>query len=171
MIEEIRSKYSESKAQFYQTDITDEAAVKDLFGSIKEEFGRVDVLYNNAGIDLVGPTHEFSFEDWNQTIAVNLSAVFLMSKEAIKLMLDSGGGAIVSTASTAAHVGVKNHVTYNAVKHGVVGITKSLAVEYSGRNIRVNAVSPGDTETPLLDVYSEEEMDEIIAGHPIGRLG
>lgn len=168
---EAEIKANGSEALFVRTDITSEEEVKSLYAQVLESFGRVDILVNNAGILMLGATHEYDFAKWNKVVSINLNSVFLMTKEAINIMLKNGGGSVVSTASTAGVVGFEENAAYVATKHGVVGLTKALAVEYSGRGIRFNAVSPGDIETPMQAAFSADEQAALIADHPIGRLG
>lgn len=167
---ESQIKNNGGEALFIQTDITDQSAVARLFKKVIDTYGNVDILINNAGFLFLGPTHELDFDKWTKTIDVNLNAMFLLTKESLKIMLENGKGSIVNIASTAGTIGFSENAAYTATKHAVVGFTKALAVEYSGRNIRINSVSPGDTRTPILDAYPKEELDAIIAEHPIGRL-
>lgn len=156
---------------FVKTDMSDEKDIKNLVSTTVESFGKLDVVISNAGIARKSLAHEMSSDDWNKVIAVNQDGVFLLAKYAITEMLKTGGGSIVNVASICGHIAPAEQISYNAAKHAVVGITKSLSNEYAKNNIRVNAICPGYIETPILDVLSEEERAGLINLHPIGRLG
>ena len=153
-------------------DVADPASVKKSVDFSLEKFGRLDVAVNNAGItgDLA-PLADYSLEGWNKVIAVNLSGVFYGMKYQIPAMLRSGGGSIVNIASILGSVAARDSAGYNAAKHGVVGLTKSVALEYSAEGIRVNAIGPGYIDTPLLKALDKEVYDGLVDLHPIGRLG
>lgn len=136
------------------------------------EFGKLDLAFNNAGIlGATVPTGELSIEDWDKIISVNLSGVFYGLRYQIPAMLKSGGGAIVNTASILGLVGTPNLAGYVAAKHGVSGLTKTAALEYSAQGIRINSVHPGYIDTPLLSTLEKETYDSLKSLHPIGRLG
>ena len=154
-------------AKFEEVDYLIKATIK--------EFGRLDVIVNNAGI---GPnllrTHESSLEDWNRVIAVNQTGVFYCMKLALVEFLKQGGGTIVNIASLAGLKASPNNISYSASKFAVVGMTKSVAMEYATKNIRVNAVCPWYTESALLDqlIAAKPEMDAILKSViPMKRYG
>jgi NAD(P)-dependent dehydrogenase (short-subunit alcohol dehydrogenase family) len=153
-------------------DVSDPQAIEKSVEFALEKFGRLDVAVNNAGIsgDLK-PTADYSLDAWDKVIAVNLSSVFYGMKYQIPAMLRSGGGSIVNIASILGSVGSANSAGYNAAKHGVVGLTKTAALEYSKDGVRVNAIGPGYIETPLLNALDSEVHDGLVDLHPIGRLG
>jgi NAD(P)-dependent dehydrogenase (short-subunit alcohol dehydrogenase family) len=153
-------------------DVGDPASVEKSVELAVEKFGRLDVAVNNAGItgDLK-PTADYSLEGWDKVIAVNLSGVFYGMKHQIPAMLSSGGGSIVNIASILGSVAARDSAGYNAAKHGVVGLTKTAALEYSKDGVRVNAIGPGYIETPLLKALDSEVYDGLVDLHPIGRLG
>ena len=137
-----------------------------------ERFGRLDVAVNNAGIGGdIAKTADYGLEGWDKVIAVNLSGVFYGMKHQIPAMLRSGGGSIVNIASIMGSVAARDTAGYVAAKHGVVGLTKTAALEYAEDGIRVNAVGPGYIDTPLLQVLDKATYDGLVGLHPIGRLG
>ena len=111
-------------------DVSDEIAVRGMVGTVMENFGRLDVLVNNAGISAILPAEETTLADWNRTIAVNLTGPFLMCREFGKVMLGQGSGSIVNVSSVAGLLGVSDRAAYNASKHGLVGLTRTLAAEW-----------------------------------------
>jgi NAD(P)-dependent dehydrogenase (short-subunit alcohol dehydrogenase family) len=153
-------------------DVGDPVSVKKSVEFALEKFGRLDVAVNNAGItgDLA-PLADYSLEGWDRVIAVNLSGVFYGMKYQIPAMLRSGGGSIVNIASILGSVAARDSAGYNAAKHGVVGLTKTAALEYSKDGVRVNAIGPGYIDTPLLQALEKEVYDGLVGLHPIGRLG
>lgn len=162
---------SEKKVIYVHVDVTNESDIENMIERTVEEFGKVDIVFNNAGIGSLNPTTELSFEQWRKLVSVNLDGVFLVAKHGIKAMLRNGGGSIVNTASILGHVGQAQTAPYAASKGGVVNLTRALAIEYAKENIRVNAVCPGYIETPLLNQLDKEMKDHLISLHPIGRLG
>ena len=136
------------------------------------EFGALHVAVNNAGI--AGEQNrvaEMSVDGWRKVIEVNLSGVFYAMRAQLPALLDAGSGSIVNVASILGQVGSRGAAAYTAAKHGVVGLTRTAALEYAPRGVRVNAIGPGYIETPMLGVLSEEAKKGAIALHPIGRLG
>lgn len=137
-----------------------------------DTFGALHVAVNNAGIGgASAPLGDYSFDDWHKVIDVNLNSVFYSMKYEIAAMLKAGGGAIVNMASILGSVTFPNAPAYVTAKHGVVGMTKSAAVDYAKKGIRVTAVGPGFIDTPLLAAMPKETLDFLKAAHPIGRLG
>lgn len=154
-----------------EVDLANEEQIEKAFSHIENLFGKIDVLVNNAGILQFGPTDSFSFQDWKKIIMVNLDAVFLASQLALRIMLKNHSGNIINIASSAGLVGFDQAAAYVSSKHAVVGLTKALAVEYGQKNIRINAICPGDTLTAMSSKYTAEELKDLIAKHPIGRIG
>lgn len=168
-----RIKNDGGKAIFIKADTS---KPEDSEKSVKEtmdKFGRLDIAVNNAGIG--GPSQpigEYDIEGWNKVISINLSGVFYGMRYQIPAMLENGGGSIINVASILGSVGFANSCAYVAAKHGVVGLTKNGALEYSKLGIRINAVGPGFIKTPLLsDNLEQEQIGQLSALHPIGRLG
>ncbi len=162
------------QAHFVQTDVSDEPAVEALVNECVEVYGRLDCAHNNAGIQgTTGPLHEIDLDGWNRTLAINLTGVFLCMKHEIRVMLDQGSGAIVNTSSGGGVIAVPNLSPYCASTHAILGLTKTAAVENARTGIRINAVCPGSTDTPMLQgaMASPEIKKLILASQPGGRLG
>jgi NAD(P)-dependent dehydrogenase (short-subunit alcohol dehydrogenase family) len=165
------------RAIHVKTDVRDEAQVRTLIARAKKSFGRIDILCNNAGIELLKPMTETTEDDWERVLQTNLKGVFLVSKHVIPEMLKSGGGTIVNIASQLGIVGLENYTAYSASKGGVVLLTKSMALEYARLKIRVNCICPGPIQTPMLERELLIEPDREAARkmwaqkQPIGRVG
>jgi NAD(P)-dependent dehydrogenase (short-subunit alcohol dehydrogenase family) len=148
----------------WRADVAVEAEVLGLAEAFRERFGRADVLVNNAGISLLAPAEQTSAEAWQRVIDVNLTGPFLLCREFGGLMLSAGSGSIVNVASVAGLRGVSHRVAYNASKHGLIGVTSTLAAEWGGRGVRVNAVCPGwiktemDTEDQAGGAYTDSDI-------------
>ena len=155
-------------------DVADAAGVAKAIGTIAAKFGRLDALVNNAGIAIFKPILDVTYEDWSRVLAVNLTGPFLCTQAAAPLMRDSGGGAIVNTASVAGLVGFQGLGAYCGSKHGVIGLTKTAALEYAKAGIRVNCVCPGLIDTPMggrLGGSDPAMVAGLVAAEPVGRLG
>jgi NAD(P)-dependent dehydrogenase (short-subunit alcohol dehydrogenase family) len=154
-------------------DVTSEADVTAFAAAVADRYGRVDVLVNNAGVACISPLEDTPLDVWRDVMEVNLVGPFLMSREFGRAMLAARSGAIVNIASVAGLRGVADRAAYNTSKHGLVGLTRTLAVEWGGRGVRVNAVCPGWVKTPM-DVASQSEGaygDADITDHvPLGRF-
>ncbi|WP_254861655.1 glucose 1-dehydrogenase [Halovivax gelatinilyticus] len=162
-------------ATFVETDVTDEGAVAAAVSTAVDTYGGLDFAFNNAGIEgeQVGFPDQGN-DNWNRVLDINLNGVFYAMREQIPPMLDGGGGAIVNTSSIAGALGFPNLSPYVASKHGVVGLTRSAAVEFSAEGLRVNAVLPGVIDTPMVSRAGEadaESMEQTIAAIPADRLG
>lgn len=160
---------------FVKADVSKAADVEALVQKTVEKFGRLDVAFNNAGIEgaWIAITEQ-SEEDWDRTIDINLKGVWLCLKHEIRQMLkQGGGGAIVNMASVAGWIGSAGAATYCASKHGVIGLTKSAALETARSGIRINVVCPAVIETPMAErIFGAPEMNKFALGlHPIGRFG
>ncbi len=165
---EAELKNAGAEALFIKANVTNEEEVASIYKTTIDTFGKVDILFNNAGIGRVTPTEELSYAEWRNTVNVDLDAVFLMAQAAIKEMLKTEGGTIVNTASMYGWVGSPGSAAYNASKGGVINLTRSLALEYATRGIRVNALCPGFIDTPIIPEESKSALRQIT---PMQRLG
>jgi NAD(P)-dependent dehydrogenase (short-subunit alcohol dehydrogenase family) len=160
---------------FVKTDVAKAPEVETLVKKVVETFGRLDVAFNNAGIEGVWTSIvNESEEDWDRTFDINLKGVWLCLKYEIRQMLkQKGGGAIVNMASVAGLIGLAGAAAYCASKHGVIGLTKSVALETARTGIRINTVCPAVVETPMADrLYSAPQVNKFVLGlHPVGRFG
>lgn len=168
-----------AEAIFVKHDVSQEHDWQLAADAVRQRFGRLDVLVNNAGIGLSGDVEETSFEDWHRVLSINLDGVFLGTKCAVSMMKNNGGGSIINLSSVEGLVGNPYLAAYDASKGGVRLLTKSAAL-YCARskyNIRVNSVHPGYVWTPMVEAYaastgeSDVERQRLTALHPIGRLG
>jgi NAD(P)-dependent dehydrogenase (short-subunit alcohol dehydrogenase family) len=162
-------------ARFVATDVADDAQVAALIDRTVEEFGGLDLAFNNAGIEgTPAVTHECTTANWDRTLAVNLTGVWSCMRHEIPAMLERGGGSIVNCASVAGLVGFATIPAYTAAKHGVVGLTKTAALEYAEQGIRINAVCPGVIDTEMVERFTGHDPEAeaaMVATEPVGRLG
>lgn len=160
---------------FVKSDVSKSADVRSLVQKTVEKFGRIDLLFNNAGVEgQWKPITEQTEEDWNSVIDINLKGTWLCLKFVIQHMLKQGtGGAIVNMSSVAGLMGAAGAAIYVASKHGVIGLTRTAALEYATKGIRVNAVCPAVIETAMADrAFGDPEVSKrVLAQHPIGRFG
>jgi NAD(P)-dependent dehydrogenase (short-subunit alcohol dehydrogenase family) len=165
------------EAFFVEADVSKAAQVEALVGGTVEAYGHLDYAFNNAGIEgrMATNTADYLEEDWDRVIAVNLKGVWLCMKHEIAHMLRQGGGSIVNNSSVEGLVGLEGTSAYAASKHGVVGLTKTAALEYAQSGIRVNAVCPGLIRTPMVERYTggdaETEAQWAAIFEPVGRMG
>ena len=173
LVEEIRK--AGGKAAYKKTDVTNEDDVQALVAFAVSTFGGLNAAFNNAGLETgLTPFSDFSLEQWQKGVSVNLTGVFLCVKHQIRHMLANGGGSIVNTSSVSGVTGFPMSVDYVAAKHGVVGVTRAAAAEVSDKGIRVNALVPGATETPMFLklIDGNDAIRQVVESkHPMGRVG
>lgn len=164
---------SGGQAVFRHCDVTDEALVEQLVTGTVGEFGRLDIMYNNAGLVRMRPVGDLSTEDWRFTIAFELDQVYFCCKHALQAMQEQGSGSILNTASTSGLVGIPGHGPHAASKAGVIGLSRSIAVDYGPKGIRCNAIAPGfipftqQTE----DLSNDEFIGIMLSMQPLKRSG
>ena len=170
MIEELGA-----RALAVRCDVTRAEDVKAALDKAVEAFGRLDFSFNNAGSEQpITATDDLTEQEWDRIVNINLRGVFLCMKYEIPLMLRNGAGVVVNTSSGAGVKGFKGQAAYAAAKHGVIGLTRSAALDYASQNIRINAVCPGIVETSMMDRFTRgtsEGRERVIAQEPIGRMG
>lgn len=152
-------------------DICSPDEVAEAFASVKEKFGRIDILANNAGLSSRTSLYEYTLEEFSKIMDINVKAVFVCSQAAARIMKEQGDGVIINTSSMVGEYGQPSGCAYPISKFAVNGLTKSLARELAKDKIRVNAVAPGVTRTDMLSALPQEMVDRISAGIPLGRVG
>ena len=161
----------EGDCRFIPCDVAEPASVDRAVSQAVADFGRIDAVFNAAGIGgETGATHKGSLENWDRVMAINLTGVWLCMRRQIEAMLQTGGGSIVNCASLAGLRGAVGLHAYSAAKHGVVGLTRSAALEYARQGIRVNAVCPGLVETPMTEGIDPKVAETMNALTPLGRF-
>jgi NAD(P)-dependent dehydrogenase (short-subunit alcohol dehydrogenase family) len=161
-------------AAFFRADVAKESEVKNAIDFVLSTHGRLDVAFNNAGVEIVGPLDQITEEQYRRTFDINVWGVLSAMKHEVAAMLKTGGGAIVNTSSIAGRIGLAQASIYVATKHAVEGLTKAVAVEVAKQGIRVNAVAPGSIATDMVERMKGEEgevLNWLISQHPVGRLG
>jgi NAD(P)-dependent dehydrogenase (short-subunit alcohol dehydrogenase family) len=156
-------------------DVTDATTIEDAVTKTVDTFGRLDVAFNNAGIEQTQtPTADLSIADFDAIIATDLRSVFIGMKYQIPAIIAAGGGAIVNTSSGAGVIGIAGQAAYAAAKHGLIGLTKSAALEYIDQGVRINAVAPGVIDTAMMGRVTggtDEGREAMVSQEPIGRMG
>ncbi|WP_329231948.1 MULTISPECIES: SDR family NAD(P)-dependent oxidoreductase [Streptomyces] len=156
---------------FHAGDVTNESDIEGAITTCREAFGRFDIMHNNAGYLVMREPHEISNEEWQASVAMNLTAVLWGCKHAVLAMKAEGhGGAIINTASTASFTATPDTVAYVATKTGVLGITRSTALAYADLGIRCNALCPGDFESPMLQDFFDGSPDPVVARREMENL-
>jgi cyclopentanol dehydrogenase len=146
----VKKEVSDAQVEFVKLDVSSEADVTSVMNNFLKVYGRLDVLVNNAGVVRVGPPETFSETDYDLIIGVNLKGTFFCCKHTIPHFKERKSGVIINVASVAGHIGQVNHANYCSTKAGVLGMTRALALDLAPFNVRVNSVSPGATDTPML---------------------
>ena len=160
----------------YQLDVSDYAEVKEALAKVKLDFGSVDIGLNNAGVGAINnfKTAEHTLDDWDRVLAINQSGVFYCMKEQLAIMKEQGSGAIVNISSIAGMRALPRQIAYVASKHAVIGMTKTAALEYARDGIRVNAVCPVFTNSPMLEAMfniKDDLREKLVHSIPVGRYG
>ena len=159
-------------AAFIRTDIVKDTDVKAMVDFTIEKFGRLDIAFNNAGVEWKGPLDQATEAEYRRVFDINVWGVLNSMRHEIPVMLKNGGGAIVNTSSVAGHVGLAQVSVYIASKHAVEGLTKSVALEFAKQNIRINAVAPGVIATDMFDRFADDQLrGQITSIVPVGRVG
>ena len=161
------------KAFALKVDTADEASVKAMIADTETKAGALHLLVNNAGIGgAQAPVGEYPVEEWHKVIGINLHGVFYGMRHAIPRIEAAGGGAVLNVSSILGSVGFANVAPYVAAKHALVGLTKTAAMDYAQRGVRVNAIGPGFIRTPLIDANLDQDTQAAVAAmHPVGRMG
>ncbi|MGG3914704.1 3-oxoacyl-ACP reductase FabG [Rossellomorea vietnamensis] len=159
------------KAVFFQGDVADRSSVDSFVEGVKEQFGKIDILINNAGITKDAMVHKLSSEDFQKVLDVNLTGVFNCTQAVLPHLIENGKGKIINTSSVSGVYGNVGQTNYAATKAAVVGMTKTWAKELGRKGINVNAVAPGFTETNMVAAVPEKVIDQMKAMIPLGRLG
>jgi 3-oxoacyl-[acyl-carrier protein] reductase len=152
-------------------DVAAAEEIKAGFKAVLERFGKLDILVNNAAITRDGLALRMKAEDWDAVIRTNLTGAHLCIQQALSVMMKARTGRIINISSVVAHMGNPGQANYVAAKAGLIGLTKSIAMEIASRNITVNAVAPGFVETPMTDVLPEKVKEELKTKIPLGRMG
>jgi NAD(P)-dependent dehydrogenase (short-subunit alcohol dehydrogenase family) len=161
-------------AAFVRADVAKDTDVVKAIDFVLSTHGRLDVAFNNAGVEIVGSLDQVTEEQYRRTFDINVWGVLNSMKHEIAAMLKTGGGAIVNTSSVGGRIGLPQASIYVATKHAVEGLTKALALEFAKQGIRVNSVAPGAIDTDMVDRFAGKEGDQrnwLISQHPVGRLG
>lgn len=153
-------------------DVADPAQVESAVARTVARFGRLDCAFNNAGVEnRAAPVHDIDVAEWDRILGINLRGTFLCMKHELAQMAAQGSGVVVNTSSGAGIRGVAGGAAYAASKHAIIGLTRSAALDYAAKGIRVNAVLPGNIETPMMDRFTGGDVQKAIDLEPVGRLG
>jgi NAD(P)-dependent dehydrogenase (short-subunit alcohol dehydrogenase family) len=165
------------RALFLQADVGDDSAVEAMAGAVQREFGALQILVNNAGVNLFKGIAETTSEEWDRVLGVDLKGIYRVTRALLPLLKEAGGASVTNIASVHAQLTIAEITAYAAAKGGVVSMTRSLAQELGPFAIRVNAVSPGFTRTPMVERWlastpnPDETLARVLAFHPLGRIG
>jgi NAD(P)-dependent dehydrogenase (short-subunit alcohol dehydrogenase family) len=161
------------EAAFVRGDVAKDSDVKSMVDFTVKKFGRLDIAFNNAGVEWMGPIDQATEAEYRRVFDINVWGVLNSMRHEIPVMLQNGGGAIVNTSSVAGHIGLAQVSVYIASKHAVEGLTKSVALEFAKQNIRINAIAPGVIQTEMLDRFAgeDETRAHLTSITPVGRIG
>jgi NAD(P)-dependent dehydrogenase (short-subunit alcohol dehydrogenase family) len=172
VVQEIKKKAKDSL--FIKVDFSQKIEIEKMVSETMKHFGRIDILINNAAINIFSPAEEFTLEDWNKVLSVNLTGVFLCAQAVGKIMIEQKGGKIINIASVGGMTGTyRKAIAYDSSKAGVINLTRSLAVEWGKYNINVNAIAPGMIETDLTRKRLEDKeiYEYFVKRVPLGKIG
>jgi len=170
-VNELNKNRNDGKVIFFKVDITDEESVKNAVEEIINVEGRIDILVNNAGVTRDNLILRMSLEDWEKVIDINLTGAFICSKYTVRYMVKARNGKIINISSIVGVHGNAGQCNYSASKAGIIGLTKTLAKEFAGRNILVNAIAPGYIQTEMTEKLSDPVKEKLMELIPTGRLG
>jgi NAD(P)-dependent dehydrogenase (short-subunit alcohol dehydrogenase family) len=173
-LEQVRTSVKNAGAEVMAItcDVSSPEQVQAAVKQVVDRFGRLDVAFNNAGVEnKAAPVHEIDLAEWDRILGINLRGTFVCMKHELEQMVKQGGGVVVNTSSGAGIRGVAGGAAYAASKHAIIGLTRSAALDYAKQNIRVNAVLPGNIETPMMDRFTGGDIQKAIDLEPVGRLG
>jgi NAD(P)-dependent dehydrogenase (short-subunit alcohol dehydrogenase family) len=159
------------KANYYAHNISLASEIEAMCAEVKRDFGPIDILVNNAGINRDHSFKKLTKEEWDDVINTDLTSVFLVTKQFIDAMAERGWGRVINMSSMSAEIGNFGQANYVAAKAGMIGLTKTLALEYARRGVTVNAVAPGFTRTRMTGGIPEKAMEAVLAKTPLGRMG
>lgn len=170
-LDDYRTRFGTDRVFHHPVDVSDEQAVTEAINTILDTHDGVDILVNNAGVTRDGLIMRMSAEDWKTVMDINLASAFYTSKALSRHMIKRRSGAIINITSVVGKIGNAGQANYAASKAGLIGLTKSLAREVAGRNVRVNAIAPGFIETEMTDKLNEQQRETLTAQIPMGRIG
>jgi NAD(P)-dependent dehydrogenase (short-subunit alcohol dehydrogenase family) len=173
-LEEVKTSVKNAGAEVMAIacDVSSPEQVQAAVTQIVDRFGRLDIAFNNAGVEnKAAPVHEIDLAEWDRILGINLRGTFVCMKHELTQMVKQSGGVVVNTSSGAGICGVAGNTAYAASKHAIIGLTRSAALDYAKQNIRVNAVLPGNIETPMMDRFTGGDIQKAIDLEPVGRLG
>jgi 3-oxoacyl-[acyl-carrier protein] reductase len=171
VVEEIKKIMPGAQAQFFNVDVSNTVLVEDAMKLVLEVFGSIDILVNNAGVTVDRLLMKMQEEDWDRVLNVNLKSCYNTCRSVIRFMMKAKKGKIINVSSVVGLIGNPGQTNYAASKAGMIGFTKALAKEVASRNICVNCIAPGFIKTSMTDKLSESQIEDLLKGIPLGRMG